>query len=97
MTWHLERTRVRVWIVDENGNLVTRISSGRTQKEDEAFAAKIVNAVTRLPLLENWIQLYQHCLTHGHKPVIIEENGNRAVVCSVCNWKIGTIEQSHVV
>ena len=46
--WKIERTIYRVWLVDEQNNLVTRVSGGRSRKEDEANAEKIVAAFRQL-------------------------------------------------
>jgi hypothetical protein len=91
--WHLEKTRVRCWIIDENNNLVTRISGGRSQKEDEANAEKIMAAFTQLQQLSVWINLYQKCLKDGHEPVIMDVKGVKELRCGVCGWLICVIEE----
>jgi hypothetical protein len=96
MTWHIERTKVRVWIIDENGCVITRVSSGMFQRQNEINAEKIIQAVNRLPeaeaelqQLKVWLGLYQKCLNQGHEPVIMAVNGANELRCGVCGWKIG--------
>jgi S-adenosylmethionine hydrolase len=100
MTWHIERTKVRVWIVDENGNVITRVSIGMFQRQNEINAEKIIQAVNRLPEAEAelqkikvWLGLYQKCLSQGHESVIMAVNGANELRCGVCGWMIGTIEK----
>jgi hypothetical protein len=93
MSWHIERTKVRCWIVDEQNNLVTRVSGGRSQKEDEANAEKIMAAFRQLQQMQAWLGLYQQCLAKGHEPVIMDVKGVKELRCGVCGWMIGTIEK----
>jgi len=91
--WKIERTIYRVWLVDEQNNLVTRVSGGRSRKEDEANAEKIVAAFRQLQQMQTWLGFYQQCLAKGHEPVIMDVKGNKELRCGVCGWLIGVIEE----